>query len=300
MNQNNEPLEHHFFSMPPEAFHGKIPYIVSDLICELRQRQWYKVEGIFRLNGSDTVIKEIIADIDKGPIADWSKYPSIHDLAVTLKRYFRQMSEQEPITTHDAYECFVAAAETADQNLNILQSLVNLMPKIRRTIFAYLCKFLADTAEHFSENKMTADNLSICFAPNLICSPNIPIEDIQNQSLSVNKIFALFISHYDVAFKGVDISDPALFCTQEDLALLNAPPINVVHIQHQIFRCNFRRNHIVPYVPLCRLLTSSKFERPTSEPPKLGDEMQASLDNIMSSLRNGKLKKRLSTEQKSS
>ena len=82
MDQNNEPLEHHFFSMPPEAFHGKIPYIVSDLICELRRRQWYKVEGIFRLNGSDKVIKEIVADIDKGPIADWSKYPSVHDLAV--------------------------------------------------------------------------------------------------------------------------------------------------------------------------------------------------------------------------
>lgn len=275
----SQPQEnHHFFDMPPEAFHGKIPFIVTDLIDELKRRNCEKVVGIFRLNGADTRINQLIAELDKGRVQDWEKYTQPEDInviACTLKRYFRKMSEKEPLATHELYTCFIAVMENIKTDplaKATLINLVRLLPKIRRIIMGYLCKFLYEISQHSDENKMTPSNLSVCIAPNILVSNDDDMSNLSQQvqmkqAASANDIFTILIEDYKTIFEGINFDDENLLCNEEDFNLFNAPPINVVHIQNQIFRCNFRHGHIIPFVPLCRLIDSPKFERPTRDPP---------------------------------
>ncbi|OHT06033.1 RhoGAP domain containing protein [Tritrichomonas foetus] len=267
-NSVNNTEIHHFFEMPPEAFHGKIPFIVTDLIAELKNRNWADVEGIFRLNGSDTKTKELCDDLDKDRVTNWAKYDDVHTIATALKRYFRQMSEHEPLVTLDVYDCVIGLMGINDEEreVDVFKNVLAMLPKIRMITLGYLCQFLNETAKSSSKNKMTPDNLAICFAPNIITSPNVPPLDAMQQAQLANKALALLISRFNDIFTDFSV-DESLFCNEEDFSLFNAPPINVVHIQHQIFRCNFRHGHIIPFVPLCRLVKTKRFERPTRDPP---------------------------------
>ena len=95
------------FELPPEKFRGKIPFIVSDIVNELKKRKCEEVEGIFRHNGSDTGIKQLINEFNYGQIQDWSKYTEIHILSVTLKRYLRRIADFEPLIPFELYDCFI-------------------------------------------------------------------------------------------------------------------------------------------------------------------------------------------------
>lgn len=294
---------HHFFDMPPEAFHGKIPFIVTDLISELKRRQCEKVVGIFRLNGADTRTNQLINEMDKGRVTDWSKYDNpddINTISCTLKRYFRKMAEKEPLATHELYQCFIAIMENIKTDpmakVNLI-NLVRLIPKIRRIIMGYLCKFLYEIAQNSEENKMNYSNLAICFAPNILVSnddENLPQQVQLKNATYANDVFAVLIEDYQTIFEGINFDDENLLCNEEDFNLFNAPPINVVHIQNQIFRCNFRHGHIIPFVPLCRLIDSPKFVRPTRDPPDVtsdqGDNMGYS--ELLESVRNMAMKKK--------
>lgn len=291
---------HHFFDMPPEAFHGKIPFIVTDLIAELKRRNCEKVEGIFRLNGSDTRINQLIAEMDKGRIQDWDKYnkpEDIHVISTALKRYFGRMAEKEPLATHEYYACFIGAMESINadpKSKPVLNTLTGLLPKIRRLTMGYLCKFLYDISTNSAENKMTPSNLAICFAPNILTSTDVPPDLALQQQQEANKVFAILIEDYQMVFEGIDFNDESLICNEEDFNLFNAPPINVVHIQNQIFRCNFRHGHIIPFVPLCRLIDSQKFKRPTRDPPDPTNEQKEEIgySELLETVRNIAKKKK--------
>ena len=134
----------HFFEMAPEEFHHKIPFIVTDLIKELRRRESEKVEGIFRLNGSDTKIRELCADLDRGRIEDWSKYDDIHTIATALKRYVRNMAEHEPLVTTDVYSCLttVMLLNRPDREVELTRQVIDMLVPVRRYTLSYLMKYL--------------------------------------------------------------------------------------------------------------------------------------------------------------
>lgn len=302
-NPSQSAESHHFFDMPPEAFHGKIPFIVTDLITELKRRNCVDQDGIFRLNGADSRINQLISELDKGRVQDWSKYNNpedIHVISCALKRYFRKMAEKEPLATHEYYQCFIGAMESikADpKSKPVLNNLVGLLPKIRRIILGYLCKFLYEISQNSAKNRMTPSNLSICFAPNILVSSDetdLPQEVQLQQTNSANDVFAILIEDYQTIFKGINFDDENLLCTEEDFNLFNAPPINVVHIQNQIFRCNFRHGHIIPFVPLCRLIDSQKFKRPTRDPPNPDSDVNSNMgySELLASVRKISMQKK--------
>lgn len=256
----------HFFEMAPEAFNGKIPFIVSDLINQLKERHAEDVEGVFRLNGSDVRIKELISEIDRGPIENWAKYTDIHDIATTLKRYFREMLTHEPLFPFELFECITAAMkiDVEERQIEILSQIANeLLSKTRYTLLAYLLNYLYFLSQNSNQNKMTPKNIAVCFAPNLLCSAEESTNAFED-SLASNKAIELYIEHYPEIFKDFEIKE-SLICDDQDFARFYAPPMNMVHVQYQIFRCNFRRNHTIPFVSLSRLL-KSEMERPTYEP----------------------------------
>lgn len=273
-----------FFEASPESFHGKIPFIVTDLITELRNRHSENVEGIFRLNGSDTKTRELCDALNNGRINDWSRYTDIHTVSTSLKRYFRSMAEVEPLMTSQLYDLFIAVVqlESPDRVIQLLRKLVQEIGRVRKYTLAYLMRYLHEITENSKVNLMTAKNLGVCFGPNLLAANDIPQAEAMQHGLAVNKVVETMIEHYDEIFEGLEVGED-LLCNDEDFIEFNKPPVNLANVQYQMFRCQFRNGKIIPFVPLCRLL--KKYERPTREPPRMDGEEDQVLTTMLGTLR---------------
>lgn len=276
-----------FFEMAPEEFHGKIPFIVTDLITELRRRNSEKVEGIFRLNGSDTKIRELCTALDHGRIDDLSKYDDIHTVATALKRYFRNMAEHEPLVTTDVYSCLttVMLLNQPDREVELTRQVIDMLVPVRRYTLSYLMKYLHEICANQKTNLMTAKNIGVCFGPNLVTSPDVAPEDAVQYGLLANRAVEVMVEKYEEIFAGLEVTED-MFCNDDDFIEFNRPPINLIHIQHQMFRCQFRRDKIIPFVPLCQLL--KQFKRPTRPLPAVGDtedEEDARFTSMLTTLR---------------
>jgi hypothetical protein len=213
------------FAAEPEAYGGKIPFIVTDLIEELTRRDAGRVIGIFRLNGSDTQTRELIAALDQGRVHDWSKF-DVHSIATALKRYFRQIGEMHPLIPFEIYDCIIAIAQLpCDEEMKVLKikSLCREMmtPASYRTL-AYFCQFLHELAQFATDSQMNSRNLSICIGPNIIVSPTPDNIESLNESLSANTALEIMIRQYPVVFddfatKGLRPED---LCTDDDIEQL--------------------------------------------------------------------------------
>ncbi|OHS99469.1 RhoGAP domain containing protein [Tritrichomonas foetus] len=264
-----------FFEIPPERFSGKIPFIVTDLIQEMRRRNCEKVVGLFRLNGSDVRCKQLIEELNKGRVTDFSHITDIHTIATVLKRYFRRMSEHDPLIPFTIAECFIALMEidsndAEPQQLKVMKSLIHEnLNQCRKKILYYLCEFLTFIAENESSNQMSVKNLSICIAPNIIVSDHNSGNAMQESGF-VNSAFSLLLTHYkemiDIELTNED------FCDEEDIAQICSPKINMVNVKHLIVRCKLRENSLIPYVPTCRVSKNEMFKRPTKKPVALVDD----------------------------
>lgn len=262
--------------LSPEAYSGKIPFIVTDLISELRRRHAEKVEGIFRLNGSDIKIKELTEALSHGPISNWENY-DVHCISTALKRYFRDMSEHEPLIPHDLYDCVIATMSVKEEGRYavLLKKIINSISPPRQLTLAYLCKFCAEITENSSENKMSPKNLSICIGPNIIVSHDEDDANAMKNSSLANNAFEIMISHFNEIFGDIALDD-SVICEDEDLEPLLAPTLNTVNVNHFVVRNKYRQGSLIPYVPVCRISNSPEFKRPSFQPPPLEDEPEKS------------------------
>ena len=255
-----------YFEVPPEKFNGKIPYIVSDLIEEMKRRKVEKIQGIFRLNGSDVRCKELIDSLNNGRVTDFSQYSDINTLSTVLKRYFRKMSEANPLFPFSLYNKIISAMNdssmTEEQHINLLRPLLRSeMSECRLKILKYLCQFLTFLAENESENQMNINNLSICIAPNVIV-PQHQSDDAMKESGLVNNAFALIVRNYETFLDGITINEEDIM-TDEDFALMTSPKFVVSTLQHLILRCKEREDTLIPYIPYCQISNNPRYKRPT-------------------------------------
>ncbi|KAH0794055.1 RhoGAP domain containing protein [Histomonas meleagridis] len=273
----------HFFELPPESFRGKIPFPVSQLITQLRNLKAENVEGLFRLNGSDVKTKELCEALDHGPVEDWSKYSDVHTVATALKRYFRAMSQIEPLIPYDCFDCVVAmmALRDEEKEIEVCKSILRMLDKSRFNILGYLLDYLYFVSENSSNNFMTPNNLAICLAPN-ICVSNQSSSPKMNDSLVANSAIEFMIKNYKKIFTDFDINKIE-YCTQEDILECLAPPINMKHLEYQIMKCNLRRNHTIKFLPTCKYSSSAKYKRPTRPPPPKPDSSIQQVMNIFDS-----------------
>lgn len=89
---------------------------------------------------------------------------SPHSVAGIVKLWVRELPE--PLLTFVLYDDMVRC--TRNEDWAGLEQLEAGLPEPNRTIFRYLCTFLAEVSMKSDVNKMTPSNLAIVFAPNLI------------------------------------------------------------------------------------------------------------------------------------
>lgn len=254
-----------YFDAKPERFNGKIPFILSDLINEMKKRNVEKKEGIFRLNGSDTQCRELIECFNKTNNVDLSIYQDINTLSTVLKRYFGKMSDTNSLIPNDLYDPIMGLMAnpnlTEEQQIEELKKfLLSGMQLPRLKILKYLCQFLAFIESNKAENQMTFKNLSICISPNLLVSKH-PSQGAIKQSNYVINAVTLIFQHYETILESVPLSDDDIMTDAFSL-----PKYNISDLEHLVARCKARENSLIPYVPVCRFSRNKKYKRPTKEP----------------------------------
>lgn len=173
----------------PRDVRVPLPAVVYRCIQYLDARGALVEEGIFRLSGSNVVIKQLKERFDnEGDInllADDEPYHDIHAIASMLKAYLRELPTS--ILTRDLHLEFVAVTEmnTQQEKIAALHELVARLPLANITLLKYLIAFLIKVINHADRNKMTVRNVGIVFSPTL----TIPAP-----------VFALFLQNYEPIF----------------------------------------------------------------------------------------------------
>jgi hypothetical protein len=265
-----------FFDLPPEFYNGKIPFIVTDLIGQMRILKAEQVVGIFRLSGSDGKIRELVERLDRGPIDNWAPYGDVNVIANTLKRYFRRMAQHEPLIPAELYDCFMALMENSVGDeahaRDVMTSLINDLNPGRIKTLAYFCACLNVIASNSDVNKMTAENLAVCIAPNILpFREGVTEMEALQQNMLGNQAFSLMIKGFRQLFAHIEIT-PEDFCTRDDIAMLGGAKWDVGYIEHLIERHRLREKTLIPYIAPCRFEIKAMYRRPEGKPVIRGVE----------------------------
>ncbi|XP_065560382.1 GTPase-activating protein CdGAPr-like isoform X3 [Artemia franciscana] len=130
------------------------------------------VDGIYRLSGVSSNIQKlrVAFDEDKTPVfqSDEQIVLDIHAVSSLLKMYFRELPN--PLCTYQLYDKFVEAVQQEDDESRLLcmRSVVMQLPPPHYRTLEYLMRHLFHVAENSSLTGMTAKNLAIVWAPNLL------------------------------------------------------------------------------------------------------------------------------------
>lgn len=185
----------------PRDVRVPLPAVVYRCIQYLEAKGAINEEGIFRLSGSNVVIKALKERFDnEGDInlVEDEQYHDIHAVASMLKAYLRELPTS--ILTRDLHLAFVGVTEMNSQPEKIaaLHDLVARLPLANLTLLRYLIAFLIKIIDHADRNKMTVRNVGIVFSPTL----TIPAP-----------VFALFLQNYERIFgispQEYDLPSPA-------------------------------------------------------------------------------------------
>ncbi|TVY67367.1 putative Rho-type GTPase-activating protein, partial [Lachnellula suecica] len=228
----------------PADVNIELPAVVYRCIEYLDAKGAASEEGIFRLSGSNVVIKQLRerfnTEGDLNLITD-EQYYDIHAVASLLKLYLRELPTT--ILTRELHLEFIAVTELHDVNekISALNGLVFRLPRANNALLRYLSGFLINIINHSDTNKMTVRNVGIVFSPTL----NIPAP-----------VFALFLQQYEGIF-GEDPYDQANSPVVE--VTVSAPPLSPEDIRSPR-RQKFQELPTPSY-------EQSSFPRPQQPPP---------------------------------
>lgn len=185
---------------PPADVNVPLPSVVYRCIQYLDFKKATVEEGIFRLSGSNVVIKQLRerfnVESDVNLVLD-EQYYDIHAVASLLKLYLRELPTT--ILTRDLHLDFLATAELQDhaEKMAKLGELALRLPQANATLLKYLIAFLIRIINNSDINKMNVRNVGIVFSPTL----NLPA-----------RVFATFLQNYEAIF-GIDPEEYELPCS---------------------------------------------------------------------------------------
>ncbi|KAJ2618122.1 Rho-type gtpase-activating protein [Coemansia sp. RSA 1365] len=184
-----------------------VPWIVRAAIAFI-EMEGLTMEGVYRRSGSTMDINTVQAEIQRigtatnGKFDDLSVSIASPDMDVTsvtsvLKQYFRDLPN--PLMTESTYHLWVQAAniDPPEERIKIYRTICDSMPTAHAETLRFLMRHLKRISEHQQENKMTTNNLSVVFAPNVLhLAQHNVLQDMANMS-EINKTVSFLIQHAD-------------------------------------------------------------------------------------------------------
>ncbi|XP_065206720.1 GTPase-activating protein CdGAPr isoform X2 [Planococcus citri] len=170
------------------------------------------VDGIYRLSGATSNIQKLRTTFDEDRIPtlynDDSILQDIHSVASLLKMYFRELPN--PLCTYQLYKHFVNAVQNADpaERVASMREVVQKLPPPHFRTLEFLMRHLSKVAEHGTRTGMTARNIAIVWAPNLLRCKELEFGGVAAlQGVGVQAVVTEFlISNVDLVFCNDHIS----------------------------------------------------------------------------------------------
>ncbi|XP_077390620.1 rho GTPase-activating protein SYDE2 [Festucalex cinctus] len=171
-----------------------VPLLITKCIDEIEKRGC-QVVGLYRLCGSAAVKKELREAFERESYAVElceNTYPDINVITGVLKDYLRELPY--PLITKQLYEAVLdsmatrplrmgaAGCENDHADSEHTVSLLDNLPEVERMTLRKLLDHLKLVASHQEVNKMTCQNLAVCFGPVLLSQR-------QEASCHTNRVF---------------------------------------------------------------------------------------------------------------
>ncbi|XP_077882757.1 rho GTPase-activating protein SYDE2 isoform X1 [Ictidomys tridecemlineatus] len=157
-----------------------VPLLIQKCIMEIEKRGC-QVVGLYRLCGSAAVKKELREAFErdsKAVVLCENQYPDINVITGVLKDYLRELPS--PLITKQLYEAVLDAmvksplkmssngCENDPGDSKFTVDLLNCLPGVEKATLKMLLDHLKLVASHHEVNKMTCQNLAVCFGPVLL------------------------------------------------------------------------------------------------------------------------------------
>nr|XP_015817964.2 rho GTPase-activating protein SYDE1 isoform X2 [Nothobranchius furzeri] len=176
-----------------------VPLVIQKTVAEIEQRG-LKVVGLYRLCGSAAVKKELRDWFERNSSAvclSEDLYPDINVITGILKDYLRELPS--PLITRTLYQVVREAMKhqppPVASDPQLAQSTVQLLsclPSPEKATLSLLLDHLSLVASFSSFNRMTHQNLAVCFGPVLLT----PTQDVWKSggtgraSRGIGKVFS--------------------------------------------------------------------------------------------------------------
>ncbi|KAJ9204723.1 hypothetical protein DTO164E3_1898 [Paecilomyces variotii] len=172
----------------PRGLDVGLPAVVYRCIEYLQAKGAESEEGIFRLSGSNLVVKALKERFNAEGDVDFLEgdhYYDVHAVASLFKQYLRELPTT--VLTRELHLEFLRVLELNEKPKKIaaFNILVHRLPKANLSLLQALSQFLIRIINNSDVNKMTVRNVGIVFAPTL----NIPAP-----------VFSMFLTDYDQIF----------------------------------------------------------------------------------------------------
>ncbi|KAF1574825.1 UNVERIFIED_CONTAM: Rho GTPase-activating protein SYDE2, partial [Eudyptes robustus] len=157
-----------------------VPLLMQKCILEIEKRGC-QVVGLYRLCGSAAVKKELREAFERDSKAVTlceSQYPDINVITGVLKDYLRELPS--PLITKQLYEAVLDAmvknplkmtasgCENHPSDSEHTAALLDCLPDVEKATLKMLLDHLKLVASYHEVNKMTCQNLAVCFGPVLL------------------------------------------------------------------------------------------------------------------------------------
>jgi RalA-binding protein 1 len=195
---------------PPRGVNVMLPAVVYRCIEYLRAKDASSEEGIFRLSGSNIVIKALRerfnTEGDVNFLVD-DQYYDVHAVASLFKSYLRELPTT--VLTKELHLDFLHVLELDEkqQKIAAFNVLVHRLPRVNLALLKALSQYLIEIANNADKNKMSIRNMGIVFSPTL----NIPAP-----------VFGMFLTDFEAIF-GTEPAENAPIHEQTKTVELSVP-----------------------------------------------------------------------------
>uniref|UniRef100_H2ZLM4 Uncharacterized protein n=1 Tax=Ciona savignyi TaxID=51511 RepID=H2ZLM4_CIOSA len=203
--------------------------VIEKVIAEI-ERRGVEHEGIYRLVGVlskvDFLLQQAVnpATCDSVDFSNESEW-EINTLTSALKSAFRNLPE--PILTFELHRDFINAAKLDNHNDRVtkIRELIEKLPKPNQRVLSLLAPHLRRVQSHSEQNKMTIQNLGVCFGPTLMRDKQESVQSIMELKFS-NIIVEILIEFMFLEEEEVFDETPQKGVTKEANASTNqlSPP----------------------------------------------------------------------------
>ncbi|XP_013414893.1 rho GTPase-activating protein 24 [Lingula anatina] len=201
-----------------------VPDVVRKCVDFLREHG-LDTEGIFRLPGRSSVLKELKEKFDTCEAPDKFDLENVdvHSIASLLKMYLRELPE--PLIPGDQFLMLASLASKfqcglEDEATEKAAELLKEIPPFNYNLLKYVCTFFQEVSRYSEVNKMGISNLATVLGPNIARSEDTTAFGFMGNATLTQQIAHILIERADNIFI-LDYNDSGDLVPTEDLLNIN-------------------------------------------------------------------------------